>query len=162
MITIVFIMDGNKKLTARLNKESQMAGQSRTTITLTENNIHTWVGEAQFNRGLQYVNEGLVIPRSCHRNLVRGWCLPRDGQPGSYYVWARLRNLRVVEAHCTCNLGKYGICPHLAAVLVGYVRNPQCYQRTLWQRIVGFFSGLKALQPLQPVEVANNHAHQVA
>lgn len=126
-----------------INREgaSRMAHRTGTSVALTENNIHNWVGEAQYNRGMQYVHEQLIIPRSVHGNVVRGWCLPRAGQPGLYYVWARLRGLRVGDAQCTCPLGKYGICPHVAAVLVQYVRNPEIYRRTLWQRLASWLSG---------------------
>jgi len=140
-----------------------MANRAGISPVLTENNIHNWVGEAQFNRGMQYVNEGLIIPRSVHGNVVRGWCLPRAGQPGIYYVWARLRGLRVGDAHCTCPLGKYGICPHVAAVLVGYIRSPLSYQRTVWQRIKNWFGGRTVVQiPLhlrqQPVPERSTQA----
>jgi uncharacterized Zn finger protein len=104
---------------------------------ITENNVHNWVGEAQFNRGLQYVHDGLIQPGTARGKLIRGWCLPRDNQPGSYYVWARLLGLRIREARCTCPLGKYGICPHVAAVLVHYLREPDLYRRSLWQRHFG-------------------------
>ena len=121
-----------------------MGSRSSPVSGLTENNIHNWVGEAQFNRGMQYVNEGLIVPRFHKGNYVSGWCLPRSGQAGSYYVWARFRGLRVSEAYCSCPLGKYGICPHVAAVLVGYVRDPGSYRRTFWQRMVEMVKGRQA------------------
>lgn len=101
---------------------------------ITENNIHNWVGEAQFNRGMRYVHEGLIHPHYQSGRMIRGWCFPRDGQPGVYYIWARTAGIRICDARCTCALGKYGICPHVAAVLVHYVRDPLSYQRTFWQR----------------------------
>lgn len=102
---------------------------------LTENNIHNWVGETHFARGLHYVNDGLVLPHSQSGNRVTGWCLPRAGTPGCYYVWARLRGLRISDAQCTCPVGQYGICPHVAALLIDFIRKPQKYQRSMWQRL---------------------------
>lgn len=131
-----------------------MTGRPRTSATVTENNIHNWVGESQFNRGMQYVNEGLVVPRSHRGNVVRGWCLPRARQPGSYYVWARLRGLRICDAQCTCPLGKYGICPHVAAMLVCFVRGPERFQISLWQQCVHWFTG----RPAATQQVETNQA----
>lgn len=123
--------------------------QLATTLTLvTENNIHNWVGEAQYNRGMRYVLEGLIIPHSQRGKLIRGWCLPRDNQPGNYYVWARVAGARVREAYCTCPLGKYGICPHVAAVLVQYVRDPHSFQRSFWQRLFGIRPPVAAVLPV--------------
>jgi uncharacterized Zn finger protein len=122
-----------------------MASQTRRLTSLTVNNIHNWVGELQFNRGMQYVSEGLIIPRSSRRSVVRGWCLPKAGQPGSYYVWARLRGMRIGDAHCTCPLGKHGICPHVAAVLVRYLNHPETFQRSIFQQMMSWFSGRPAL-----------------
>lgn len=113
--------------------ESRMAQGTATIIT--ENNIHNWVGEAQFNRGMRYVHEGLIHPHYQSGRMIRGWCFPRDNQPGVYYVWARTAGIRICDAHCTCDLGKYGICPHVAAVLVHFIRVPQCYRRSFWQRL---------------------------
>ena len=141
-----------------------MANQSRKLTVLTENNIHNWVGEAQFNRGMQYVSEGLIIPRSSRRSAVRGWCLPRAGQPGSHDVWARLRGLRIGDAHCTCPLGKYGICPHVAAVLVSYVRYPETFQRSFFQQIMSWFSGRPAMlhQSEMRTKPLEEHSRQAA
>jgi uncharacterized Zn finger protein len=146
MITMFLINRGSRKRAKRRKGASRMTSRTSTSAVLTENNIHNWVGEAQFNRGMQYVNEGLIVPRSVHGNVVRGWCLPRAGLPGLYYVWVRLRGLRVGDAHCTCALGKYGICPHVAAVLVGYVRSPKSFQRSFWQRMKSWFGGRTRVQ----------------
>lgn len=126
-----------------------MARLATTPTLVTENNIHNWVGEAQYNRGMRYVLEGLIIAHSQSGRLVRGWCLPRDGQPGTYYVWAKMAGLRVREAYCTCPLGKYGICPHVAAVLVQYVRDPQSFQRSIWQRLFQWRGQPTRMVPVQ-------------
>ncbi|HMO36135.1 MAG TPA: hypothetical protein PKA06_08830, partial [Gemmatales bacterium] len=65
-------------------------------------------------------------------------CYPRDTQTGAYFVWARTAGIRICDAECICPLGKYGICPHVAAVLLHYVRNPASFRRSWWQRLFGF------------------------
>lgn len=101
-------------------------------ILFTENNLHNWVGEAQFNRGMHYVREGLVLPVARRGRWVTGWCLPRDRQTGSYYVAARGDGVRLTEARCSCSLGRRGFCPHVAAVLFTYLREPGAFPRTFW------------------------------
>lgn len=127
-------------------------------LCLTENNIHNWVGEAQFNRGLQYVREALVLPYSHRRRVIQGWCRPRDGQSGTYFVRVRCANLHVAQAHCTCPLGKYGICPHVAAVLTQFVRQPESFPRGWWHRLMMLIS--KPAPALQPIAVVDSTADE--
>jgi uncharacterized Zn finger protein len=118
-----------------------MARASSSTL-FTENNLHNWVGEAQFSRGMQYVRDGLVIPHRRSGRYVSGWCLPRDGQRRSYFVTARGNGVRVTEARCTCPLGKHGFCPHVAAVLFTYLRRPADFHRSWWQRLKARWTGV--------------------
>jgi uncharacterized Zn finger protein len=91
---------------------------------IAENQIHTWVGEAQFNRGLKYIDQGLV-----HRTHRRGYVVSaiiegkRHG-PQLYRVRATVAEGKIEDALCTCSIGKHGICPHIAAMLVCYSRSP--------------------------------------
>jgi uncharacterized Zn finger protein len=110
-----------------------------TKILITENNIHNWVGEAQFSRAWQYIEESLVKPHSHRGKHLSGWCFPRDNRERPYFVRVYCVNLRIREAHCTCPLGKHGICPHVAAVLLNYVREPEAFQRGIWQRCKRWF-----------------------
>jgi uncharacterized Zn finger protein len=121
---------------------------------ITENNIHNWVGEAQYNRGLRYVQEGLVLPHYQSGRMIKGWCYPREGQPGIYTVWARTMGIRICDAHCSCSLGKYGICPHVAAVLVHYIREPLGFQRSFWQRLFGLRPQINRTEPVMTTQQA--------
>ena len=64
-----------------------MARLATTPTLVTENNIHNWVGEAQYNRGMRYVLEGLIIAHSQSGRLVSAsrwpaWhvlCVGEDG-----------------------------------------------------------------------------------
>lgn len=121
--------------------------RSRSPVLFTENNLHNWVGEAQFNRGMQYVRDGLVLPIVSRGRSVSGWCLRRDGQPGSYYVTARGNGVRITDARCTCSLGKRGFCPHVAAVLFTFLRQPETFQRSWWGALKARWLGCSDAHP---------------
>ena len=118
-----------KKRKRRVRKNSPIA----------ENIIHTWVGEAQFNRGLAYVEQGLV--HNTHRRGydLTAFCDGRSESPQRYFVRATVVEGKIEKVVCTCSIGKHGVCPHIAAVLVTYSRYPERFT------VVTVFSWLKAL-----------------
>jgi uncharacterized Zn finger protein len=105
---------------------------------LTENNIHNWVGEAQFNRAQQYHKASLIVPHSNRGRRIRGWCLPGNGGKAqrAYFVSAHTANCRIVRARCTCSIGNAGRCPHVAAVLLSFLHNPHSFRRAWWQKLM--------------------------
>ncbi|MFT3879368.1 MAG: hypothetical protein QM703_06885 [Gemmatales bacterium] len=118
-----------KKRSRRIRKDSPIA----------ESIIHTWVGEAQFNRGLKYVEQGLV-----HHMHRRGYdlsavCLGRTDATQSYQIRATVVEGKIEAVVCSCSIGKYGVCPHIAAVLITYSRTPALF------KVVSLLNWLKGL-----------------
>jgi uncharacterized Zn finger protein len=55
--------------------------------------------------------------------------------------------VRIIQARCTCPLGKHGFCPHVAAVLLTYVRQPEMFRRSWWEQLkLSWFGRAKSLQ----------------
>ena len=106
---------------------------------IAENIIHNWVGEAQFNRGLKYVEQGLVYHTFRKGFALTAYCDGKRQDNNHYQVRARVFEGKIEEARCTCSIGKYGICPHIAAVLVTYSRDPERFE------VVTVLSWLKRL-----------------
>ncbi len=111
---------------------------------IAENIIHTWVGEAQFNRGMKYVEQGLVYHTYRRGFVLTAYCDGKRQDSHHYQVRARVFEGKIEEARCTCSIGKYGICPHISAVLVTYSRNPERFE------VVTLLSWLKRLIGLKP------------
>jgi uncharacterized Zn finger protein len=95
---------------------------------IAENIIHNWVGEAQFNRGIKYVEQDLVYHTFLRGFVVTAYCDGKSQDSHLYQVRARVFEGKIEEARCTCSIGIYGICPHIAAVLITYSRTPERFE----------------------------------
>jgi uncharacterized Zn finger protein len=111
----------------------------RKNCPIAENIIHTWVGEAQFNRGMQYVEQGLVHYTFRRGYDVTAFCDGRTNSKQRYHVRAKVVEGKLEEAVCTCSIGKHGVCPHIAAVLVTYSRQPERFKVI---SLLNWFKGL--------------------
>ena len=60
--------------------------------------------------------------------MLTAYCDGKQQDSHHYQVRARVFEGKIKEARCTCSIGKYGICPHIAAVLVTYSRNPEQFE----------------------------------
>ena len=99
---------------------------------IAESIIHTWVGEAQFNRGLSYVNQQLVQRRRRRGNLISAICEGKRHGKQFYLVKVEVIDGKIESALCSCSIGKHGVCPHIAAVLVEYSRMPDTFLVVTW------------------------------
>ncbi|HQR08212.1 MAG TPA: hypothetical protein PLN21_15400 [Gemmatales bacterium] len=106
---------------------------------IAENIIHTWVGEAQFNRGMQYVQQGLVHYTFRRGYEITAFCDGRTDSNQRYQVRATVVEGKIEEAFCTCSIGKHGVCPHIAAMLVTYSRQPELFKEI---SLLNWFKGL--------------------
>lgn len=106
---------------------------------IAENIIHTWVGEAQFNRGMQYVQQGLVHYTYRRGYDISAFCDGRTDAAQRYQVRSTIVEGKIEKAVCTCSIGKHGVCPHIAAVLVTYSRQPERF------KVVSLLNWLKSL-----------------
>jgi len=123
-----------------------MAPQKRRTRSkspVAENIVHTWVGESQFNRGLTYLQQDLVHHTRRRGEELTAICSGRKESSQLYKVRAQVKAGKILQAYCTCSTGKYGVCPHIAATLLYYSRNPDRFPNlSLLGRLKGLF-GLK-------------------
>jgi uncharacterized Zn finger protein len=111
---------------------------------IAENIIHVWVGEAQFNRGLKYVDQGLVYHTIRRGNKLTARCDGKRHGQQHYQVRAVVIEGKIEEAICSCSIGKYGVCPHIAAVLVTFSRTPEQFKRVTMLGRLKRFLGLEA------------------
>ena len=111
----------------------------RMNCPIAENIIHTWVGEAQFNRGMKYIDQGLVHHTFRRGVEVSALCSGRSNATQLYQVRATVVEGKIEKVVCTCSIGKHGVCPHIAAVLVTYSRSPELF------KVVSIFSWIKRL-----------------
>lgn len=99
---------------------------------IAENAVHTWVGETQFNRGLKYIEEGMLQHTHKNGNTVNAVCEGKRHGRNFYRVRAVIAQGRIHQAFCTCSIGKYGVCPHIAAMLIEYARSPDRFKQVTW------------------------------
>jgi uncharacterized Zn finger protein len=110
---------------------------------IAENIIHTWVGEVQFNRGLKYIEQSLLFHHSRRGTWIKAYCEGKRQGRQFYLVRANVIDGRIEKALCTCSIGKYGICPHIAALLVEYSRTPERFAVFSILRWLGQFLRLR-------------------
>lgn len=109
----------------------------RTNCPVGESTIHTWVGESQFNRGLKYVELDLVGNPQRRGAVIHALCSGKQAETKPYEVSATVIGGKIITANCSCSIGKYGVCPHIAATLILYSRRPEAFE------VVTFFGRLK-------------------
>jgi uncharacterized Zn finger protein len=110
---------------------------------IAENTIHTWVGESQFNRGLKYVDQRQLHHHHRRGNSVRAICIGTKHGPSKYQVRATVVEGKIEEAWCSCSIGKYGVCPHIAAMLIEYSRTPEAFVKVSWLEKVKRLLGME-------------------
>ena len=109
---------------------------------IAENIIHTWVGEVQFNRGLVYVEQRMLHHHHRRGNSIRAICTGKKHGPSKYQVRVTVFEGKIEEAWCSCSIGKHGVCPHIAAMLIEYSRKPEAFVQVTWFQKVQQMLGL--------------------
>ncbi len=88
--------------------------------TLSEAAVRAWVGDAAYERAVEYVREGAVFDARRQGTTLRARC---EGQSAeSYHVRAELPGGGVARAGCSCPVGADGRCKHVGALLVTWIR----------------------------------------
>lgn len=118
--------------------------RTRSNSPVAESIVHTWVGEVQFNRGLNYVVQGMLKQSRRRGFVISALCEGKRNGPQKYRVRATVVEGKIEEAFCTCSIGKYGVCPHIAAILIHYSRNPEQFQSVNLLNAIKSWLGLKA------------------
>lgn len=132
----------NHRKTSRQSRQRKTVAR-RGQAPIAENIIHTWVGEVQFNRGLKYVEQSLLFHHSRRGTWIKAYCEGKRHGSLYYQVRANVVDGRIDKANCSCSIGKYGICPHIAALLVEYCRSPERFPVFSMFRWLGQLLGLQ-------------------
>ena len=94
--------------------------------SLTEDNIRALTNTQSFERGVDYYQSGAVFNTQRIGDELRGQCRGSSNTP--YRVSAQLGPGGVMTAHCSCPYDWGGICKHLVALLLTWVRDPDTFQ----------------------------------
>ena len=97
-----------------------------TVPSLTEDDIRALASPQSFERGADYYRSGAVFNARQAGNDLRGHCRGSSHTP--YRISAHLGPGGVVAAHCTCPYDWGGICKHIVALLLTWVRAPDAFQ----------------------------------
>ncbi|MEZ4728906.1 MAG: hypothetical protein R3E79_17375 [Caldilineaceae bacterium] len=93
--------------------------------TLTEADILSWVGETSLARGRPYVQDGSILNPRRQGSALKAQCL--GSAPTPYRVEAVLTDKAIASSHCSCPVGSYGRCKHVAALLLSWLKDPALF-----------------------------------
>lgn len=93
---------------------------------LTEAHIHNLANESSFKRGQNYYRDGAVFGAVRQGMELRAQCDGSDHEP--YQVSAMLTESGITETSCTCPYDYGGICKHIVALLLTYIKDPQSFR----------------------------------
>jgi uncharacterized Zn finger protein len=99
--------------------------QTSSSPRLTESEIRRWVGEASFERGLRYFQQGNIFNPRRQEQTLKARCL--GSQPQPYYVEVALGPEGIAFGDCSCPVGAGGHCKHAAALLLTWLHEPQAF-----------------------------------
>lgn len=92
---------------------------------VTESDIHHWIGERSFGRGLGYFQRGHILNPRLQGDTLKARCLGSHPQP--YHVQVTLGRDGIVAGECSCPVGAGGHCKHAAALLLTWLHNPDAF-----------------------------------
>src|ERR1041384_5239912 len=93
---------------------------------LTESHIRDLASESSFERGQNYYRDGAVFGAVRQGMELRAQCEGSDYEP--YQVSATLMESGIAETSCTCPYDYGGICKHIVALLLTYIKDPQSFR----------------------------------
>lgn len=94
--------------------------------SLTEDDIRALASSQSFERGIDYYRSGALFDTRQVGSELRAHCRGSSYTP--YRVSAQLGPGGVMAVHCTCPYDWGGICKHLVALLLAWVKNPDAFQ----------------------------------
>ncbi len=98
-----------------------------TPLTLTENDIRTWTGDASLSKGRAYFRAGSIINPRHQGDTLKAQCIGSAAQP--YRVEITLGPTGVTAGRCSCPVGGGGGGKHAAALLLTWVNNPESFTK---------------------------------
>lgn len=93
---------------------------------LTEAHVRRLASERSFERGETYYRDGAILEPVRQAGELRAGCEGSDYEP--YRVSATLTKSGIAETSCTCPYDHGGVCKHIVALLLTYVREPQSFR----------------------------------
>lgn len=98
---------------------------------LTEAQVRKLASAQSFERGMSYYHDGAIVEPVLQGMELRAECAGSEYEP--YEISVTLDAKGIAQTSCTCPYDWGGICKHIVALLLTYVRQPQA---------------IRALQPL--------------
>src|SRR3989440_6016656 len=100
--------------------------------TITEQNIRTFVGEQNFQKGQQLVRNGAIVNPEQQAMALKAYCY--GSLPEPYRVQVTFDGTGITTALCSCSAGtptdgNRG-CEHTAALLLAWKEQPQAFTQT--------------------------------
>ena len=100
--------------------------------TLTEQNIRTFVGEHNFQKGQQLVHDGAIVHPEQQAMALKAYCY--GSLPEPYRVQVTFDGTGITAALCSCSTATptYGNrgCEHAAALLLAWNEQPEAFTQT--------------------------------
>ncbi len=93
---------------------------------LTEAHISNLANASSLERGENYYRDGAVFRAVRQGMELRALCEGSDYEP--YQVSATLTESGIAETSCTCPYDYGGICKHIVALLLTYIKDPQSFR----------------------------------
>ncbi len=91
--------------------------------TVSERAILSWAGPLDFRLGRVISSDGQILHQKRSANVIEALC--REISPRPYRVRVVLSGNDIESASCTCSIGETGHCPHVAATLIAYSKDPE-------------------------------------
>ena len=99
---------------------------------LTEQNIRTFVGEQNFQKGEQLVRDGAIVNPEQQAMALKAYCY--GSLPEPYRVQVTFDGTGITASLCSCSAGTpaYGNrgCEHAAALLLAWNEQPEAFTQT--------------------------------
>jgi uncharacterized Zn finger protein len=100
--------------------------------TLIEQNIRTFVGEQNFQKGRQHVRDGAIVNPEQQALALKAYCY--GSRPEPYRVQVTFDSSGITASLCSCSGGTpiYGNrgCEHTAALLLAWNEQPEAFSQT--------------------------------
>lgn len=88
--------------------------------TITEQDIRSLVGEANFQRGERYFRSGSIFETRRQGMTLKARC--QGSRASAYHVEATFNDTGIASTGCSCPIGGY--CKHVAALLLTWLKQP--------------------------------------
>ncbi len=93
--------------------------------SISEQDIREMATASSFERGMGYFVRGAILDPVREGNVLRARC--EGSMPLDYHLQVDLDETGVTEAWCSCPYSYGGICKHLVALLLTWVRQPDTF-----------------------------------